>query len=152
MADNFNRTGKVDKKSALKRFHNLPFDETAASWLTAIIESAEDAIISKTLEGIITSWNKSAQRIFGYTAEEIVGKSVLTLIPPDMQHEEKLIIGKIKAGDRIEHYETIRVAKDGRLINISLTVSPIKALDGTIIGASKIVRDISARKQTEAKL
>ncbi|HEX9927175.1 MAG TPA: ATP-binding protein [Pyrinomonadaceae bacterium] len=152
MADNFNRTGNVDKTSALKRFHNLPFDETAASWLTAIIESAEDAIISKTLEGIITSWNKSAQRIFGYTAEEIVGKSILTLIPPDMQHEEKLIIGKIKAGDRIEHYETIRVAKGGRLINISLTVSPIKALDGTIIGASKIVRDITARKQTEAKL
>ena len=152
MADNFNRTGNAGKKSGVKRFHNLPFDETAASWLTAIIESAEDAIISKTLEGIITSWNKSAQRIFGYTAEEIVGKSVLTLIPPDMQHEEKLIIGKIKAGDRIEHYETIRVAKDGRLINISLTVSPIKALDGTIIGASKIVRDISARKQTEAKL
>ncbi|HEX8287166.1 MAG TPA: PAS domain S-box protein [Pyrinomonadaceae bacterium] len=152
MADNFNRTGNAGKKSALKRFHNLPFDETAASWLTAIIESAEDAIISKTLEGIITSWNKSAQRIFGYTAEEIIGKSVLTLIPPDMQHEEQVIIGKIKAGDRIEHYETIRVAKDGHLINISLTVSPIKALDGTIIGASKIVRDISARKQTEAKL
>ncbi|HEX8396682.1 MAG TPA: PAS domain S-box protein [Pyrinomonadaceae bacterium] len=152
MADNFNRTGNAGKKSGVKRFHNLPFDETAASWLTAIIESAEDAIISKTLEGIITSWNKSAQRIFGYTAEEIVGKSVLTLIPPDMQHEEKLIIGKIKAGDRIEHYETIRVAKDGRLINISLTVSPIKAPDGTIIGASKIVRDISARKQAEAKL
>ncbi|HEX8565589.1 MAG TPA: ATP-binding protein [Pyrinomonadaceae bacterium] len=152
MADNFNRTGNAGKKSGLKRFHNLPFDETAASWLTAIIESAEDAIISKTLEGIITSWNKSAQRIFGYTAEEIVGKSVLTLIPPDMQHEEQVIIGKIKAGDRIEHYETIRVAKDGHLINISLTVSPIKALDGTIIGASKIVRDISARKQAEAKL
>src|SRR4028119_1358855 len=109
MADNFNRTGNADKKSGLKRFHNLPFDETAASWLTAIIESAEDAIISKTLEGVITSWNKSAQRIFGYTAEEIIGKSVLTLIPPDIHHEENLIIGKIKNGEPIEHYETIRV-------------------------------------------
>jgi PAS domain S-box-containing protein len=152
MSDNINRTGNVDKTSALKRFHNLPFDETAVSWLSAIIESAEDAIISKTLEGIITSWNQSAQRIFGYTEKEIVGKSILTLIPPHMHHEEQLIIGKIKAGDRIEHYETIRVAKDGHLVDISLTVSPIKALDGTIIGASKIVRDISARKQTEAKL
>ncbi|HEX8195390.1 MAG TPA: PAS domain S-box protein [Pyrinomonadaceae bacterium] len=152
MPDNTKRTGKLDKTSALSRFHNLQFDETAPGWLSAIIESAEDAIISKTLEGIITSWNKSAQRIFGYTEEEIVGKSVLTLIPPDMQHEEKIIIGKIKSGERIEHYETVRVTKDGRLIDISLTVSPIKAPDGKIIGASKIVRDISARKQAEAKL
>jgi len=152
MPDNIKRTGKSDKTSALSRFHNLPFDETAPGWLSAIIESAEDAIVSKTLEGIITSWNKSAQRIFGYTEEEIIGKSVLTLIPPDMQHEEQIIIGKIKSGERIEHYETVRVTKDGRLIDISLTVSPIKAPDGKIIGASKIVRDISARKQAEAKL
>ncbi|HEX9962124.1 MAG TPA: ATP-binding protein, partial [Pyrinomonadaceae bacterium] len=149
MSDKNNQTGK---EAGQNRIDQLPFKETAPSWLTAIIDSAEDAIISKTLEGVITSWNKSAQRIFGYMAEEIIGKSVLTLIPPDLQHEENLIIGKIKSGERIEHYETIRVRKDGRLINISLTVSPIKDLNGKIIGASKIARDITARKLIEAKL
>src|SRR5829696_4436791 len=101
-------------------------DKALTAWLEAIIESADDAIISKTLDGILTSWNQAAQDIFGYTADEAIGQSVLMLIPPDLRDEEKMILSKIRAGDRIEHYETIRVAKDGRRINVSLTVSPIK--------------------------
>ena len=123
-----------------------------AAWLAAIIESAEDAIISKTLDSIITSWNAGAQRVFGYTDDEIIGKSILQLIPPDRQHEETLILDKIRQGERIEHYETIRVRKGGELIDVSISVSPIKAPDGTIIGASKIARDISNRKQIEKRL
>jgi PAS domain S-box-containing protein len=121
----------------------------AAYWLSAIIESADDAIISKTLEGIITSWNRGAERIFGYTAAEVIGKSVTILIPPDHINEEPEILRRIKSGERVEHYETVRLTKDGRAIDISLTVSPIEARDGTIIGASKIARDISQRKQAE---
>ena len=123
-----------------------------SAWLAAIIESAEDGIISKTLDSIITSWNKSAERIFGYTADEIIGKSITILIPQDRQDEERIILDKIKKGERIEHYETIRVRKDGTLINVSLSVSPIKTEDGKIIGASKIVRDITSRRQIEKNL
>ncbi|HEY8562874.1 MAG TPA: ATP-binding protein [Pyrinomonadaceae bacterium] len=123
-----------------------------SAWLAAIIESAEDAIVSKTLDSIITSWNKGAERVFGYAADEIVGKSVLLLIPPDRQNEENLILEKIRSGKRIEHYETIRVRSDGTLIDVSLSVSPIKTPDGKIVGASKIARDISARKQIERRL
>jgi PAS domain S-box-containing protein len=126
----------------------------AQYWLNALIESADDAIISKTLEGIITSWNKGAQRIFGYTADEVVGKSVLILIPPDHHNEEPMILRRIRSGERVEHYETIRKAKDGSLIDISLTVSPIKDENGKIIGASKIAREITdikrAKKQIQA--
>ncbi|HYG10388.1 MAG TPA: PAS domain S-box protein, partial [Pyrinomonadaceae bacterium] len=129
-----------------------PAGKNAASWLTAIIESADDAIVSKTLEGIITSWNQGAQRIFGYTAEEVIGKPVAILIPEDHQDEEPTILSRIRRGERIEHYETIRMRKDGTLIDISLTVSPIKDPDGVIIGASKIARDISERKRAEAQL
>jgi PAS domain S-box-containing protein len=125
-------------------------DEKAlTAWLEAIIESADDAIISKTLDGILTSWNKAAQHIFGYTADEAIGQSVLMLIPNELRDEETMILSKIRAGDRIEHYETVRVAKDGRRVNVSLTVSPIKAPDGKIIGASKILRDITRQKQIE---
>jgi PAS domain S-box-containing protein len=126
--------------------------ELARPWLSAIIESADDAIISKTLSGIITSWNRGAERIFGYTADEIVGKSVTILIPPDHVDEEPSILARLKAGERIEHYETVRARKDGSLVEISLTVSPIRAADGTIIGASKVARDISERKQAEQAL
>lgn len=122
------------------------------AWLAAIIESAEDAIVSKTLDSIITSWNEGAQRVFGYSSEEIVGKSVTILIPPDRQNEETLILEKIRKGERIEHYETTRLRKDGTPIEVSLSVSPIKAPDGKIVGASKIARDISVRKQIEKKL
>ena len=123
--------------------------ELAKYWLSAVIESADDAIISKTLGGIITSWNRGAERIFGYTSDEIVGKPVTLLIPPDHIDEEPTILARIKAGERIDHYETVRVAKDGSLVDISLTVSPIKDASGTIIGASKVARDIGARKHAE---
>ena len=129
------------------------YDQAAtAGWLAAIVESADDAIVSKTLQGIITSWNKGAERIFGYKPEEAIGQSVLMLIPPDHHNEEPAIIDRIKKGEKIDHYETVRLTKDGRLINISLTVSPIRTEDGTIIGASKVGRDITAWKHAETRL
>jgi PAS domain S-box-containing protein len=131
---------------------DLPSADMASSWLAAIIESADDAIISKTLDGIITSWNPGAERIFGYAANEIIGKSVTILIPPDHVNEEPEILGRIKSGDRVDHYETVRVRKDGRLLDISLTVSPIRNKEGKIIGASKVARDISERKRTQESL
>jgi PAS domain S-box-containing protein len=121
----------------------------ASSHLSAIIESSDDAIISKNLGGIIQSWNKGAERIFGYTSEEIIGRSITTLIPSDKLNEETEIISRIKRGERIGHYETIRVRKDGTPVEISLTISPIKDHNGTIIGASKIARDISQWKEAE---
>jgi PAS domain S-box-containing protein len=135
----------------LKEHRTTPFlaSEVARYWLSAIIDSADDAIISKTLEGIITSWNTGAERIFGYTADEVIGKPVTILIPADHLDEEPEILRRIRADERVEHYETVRVRKDGTEIDISLTVSPIKASDGTIIGASKIARDISERKRAE---
>ena len=120
-------------------------------WLEAIIESADDAIISKTLDGTLTSWNKAAENIFGYTADEVVGKPVLMLIPPHLHQEEVMILSKIRAGERVEHYQTVRVTKDGRLIDVSLTVSPIRDEDGKVIGASKILRDITEQKRIEAE-
>lgn len=126
--------------------------DVAAYRLAAIVESSEDAIISKTLEGVITSWNAGAERLFGYRPEEIVGKSILTLIPPDRHAEEDKIIGRIRRGDRLEHFETVRQRKDGSLFDISLTVSPIKRPDGSIVGASKIGRDITERKKSELML
>ena len=131
---------------------NLQSPELAQYWLTALIESADDAIISKTLEGIITSWNQGAQRIFGYTADEVIGKSVTILIPEDHLDEEPVILARLRAGQRIEHYETVRVHKDGRLIDISLTVSPIRGPNGQIVGASKIARDITEQKQARRAL
>jgi PAS domain S-box-containing protein len=135
-----------------KNSNPLPREELAAPWLLAIIESADDAIISKTLEGIITSWNRGAERIFGYTADEVIGKPVTILIPPDHLDEEPDILRRIKAGERVEHYETVRLRKDGTPIDISLTVSPIKGADGKVIGASKIARDISEQRRTNEAL
>lgn len=118
--------------------------------LAAIVESSDDAIISKQLDGTITSWNRAAERLFGYTADEIIGRSVLTLIPEDRHDEEAEIIGRIRRGERLEHFETQRRHKSGALIEISLTVSPIKrSSDGMIVGASKIARDISQKKHAE---
>ena len=134
------------------KFENLRSPELAPYWLSAIIESADDAVISKTLDGIITSWNKGAERIFGYTADEIIGKPVTILIPHDYQDEEPAILARLRAGDRIEHYETVRLRKDGRQIFISLTVSPIKGPNGEIVGASKIARDITEQKQARRAL
>jgi len=123
----------------------------ASRRLAAIIESSDDAIVSKDLNGTIMSWNASAERLFGYTAEEIVGKSIITLIPPDRQHEEPRILEQIRRGQRIDHYETVRRRKDGSLFDISVTVSPLKDEDGKIIGASKIARDITDRIQNERR-
>ena len=126
--------------------------EQASLRLAAIVESSEDAIISKNLNGIITSWNQGAERLFGYTADEVIGKSILLLIPPERHDEEFSILERIRRGQRIEHYETIRQRKDGRLLHISLTVSPIRDANGNIIGASKIARDITRRKHVELAL
>lgn len=134
------------------QFNNLKSPELAPYWLSAIIESADDAVISKTLDGIITSWNSGAQRIFGYTADEVIGKPVTILIPEDHEDEEPTILARLRAGERIEHYETVRIRKDGRLIDISLTVSPIRGPNGQIVGASKIARDITERKQARKEL
>jgi PAS domain S-box-containing protein len=144
--------GLPDDTEVEERVANLQSPELAPYWLEAIIDSADDAIISKTLNGVITSWNKGAERIFGYTAEEAIGQSVTMLIPADHTDEEPMILSRLRRGERIEHYETVRVRKDGTLVDISLTVSPIRSPDGTIIGASKIARDISDRKNAEATL
>jgi PAS domain S-box-containing protein len=120
--------------------------------LAAIVEASDDAIASKDLNGIITSWNKSAARLFGWEAEEIVGRSVLTIIPEALQGEEAEILRKLRAGERIDHYETQRLHKNGHLVEVSLTVSPICDVKGRIIGASKIARDISERKRLEKAL
>lgn len=124
----------------------------ALRWLAAIVDSSDDAILSKDLTGIITSWNTGAARIFGYSADEVVGKPVTILMPPERFNEEPGILARIHKGERIDHYETIRRRKDGTLLDISLTVSPIKDAEGRIIGASKIARDISDQKRSEKAL
>ncbi len=121
--------------------------EQVGQLLASIIESSDDAILSKTLDGMIITWNRGAERLFGYTAEEVVGKSVTILIPQNRHDEEPKILERIARGERIEYYETIRRRKDGSLIDISLSVSPIKDADGKVIGASKIARDISERRR-----
>jgi PAS domain S-box-containing protein len=123
------------------------FAQNPAVWLAAIVESSDDAIIGKTLDSVIRSWNAGAARIFGYTAEEIVGRSVLMLIPPELHHEEPEILARLVRGERIEHFETTRVRKDGTLLEISLSVSPIRDSSGKVIGAAKIARDITEPKR-----
>jgi PAS domain S-box-containing protein len=123
--------------------------EQARALLAGIVDSSEDAIVSKSLDGIITSWNQAAERMFGWTAEEAIGKSIVMIIPQELRQEETMILGKLRKGERLEHFETIRVTKHGRRLNISLTVSPIRNKDGKIIGASKIARDITDRVQAE---
>jgi len=119
-----------------------------AGLLSAIVESSDDAIISKDLNGTITSWNKSAERIFTYRAEEIIGQSVLKLIPPELVPDEARIVEVLNQGYRVDHYETIRLRKDGTRVPVSLTVSPIKDASGAVVGASKVVRDITAQQQS----
>ena len=115
--------------------------------LVAIIESSDDAIVSKTLDGLIQTWNKGAERIFGWTAEEVIGKPITILIPPERQQEEPKILARLRLGERVDHFETIRQTRDGRLINVSVTISPVRDVTGRIIGASKIARDITLQKQ-----
>jgi PAS domain S-box-containing protein len=120
--------------------------------LAAIVESSDDAIVSKTLDGVIRTWNKGAERIFGYTAAEAVGKHITMLIPPDRTGEEDEIIARLKRAERIDHYETLRVCKDGTCLDVSLTISPIRDGSGQIVGASKIARDVTSRKRMEEAL
>lgn len=123
--------------------------EQTALQLASIVESSDDAIISKDLNGIIMSWNQGAEQLFGYSAAEAIGKPVTILIPSDRIDEEPGILQRIRRGERIHHYDTLRRRKDGSLVNISLTVSPVKDANGNIIGASKIARDISERKRAQ---
>src|SRR5215469_16455168 len=127
---------------------DLPAD-AITEFFRAIVDSSDDAIVSKTLEGIITSWNRGAENIFGYTAAEAIGQHITLIIPPERHPEEDHVLASIRRGEKIDHFETVRQAKDGRRLHILLTVSPIKDGDGRIIGASKVARDITARKQAD---
>ncbi len=118
----------------------------------AIVESSEDAIISKTLDGVIRSWNAGAERLFGYSRQEAVGRSITLIIPPERQDEDRAILDQLCRGERVEHFETVRVSKDGRRLDISLTISPVCDDTGHVIGASKIARDISEQKRAENAL
>lgn len=126
--------------------------EQASLLLGAIVDSSDDAIVSKDLNGMITSWNKGAERMFGYKAEEVIGKSITILIPPDRLEEEPHILGRIRQGEPVDHFETIRRRKDGTLLDISATISPVRDSQGKIVGASKIARDISGRKRAQAAI
>jgi PAS domain S-box-containing protein len=126
--------------------------EAAQARLAAIVESSEDAIVSKTLDGVVTSWNQGAERLFGYTAAEAVGRPITLIIPPERLDEEPAILARLRRGEWVEHFETVRVAKDGKRLDISLTISPVRDASGRVIGASKIARDITARKRAEAAL
>lgn len=129
--------------------HQAPESEIMAARLAAIVANSDDVILSKTLEGIVTSWNGGATRIFGYEPEEMIGQHISKIIPPELMDEEKDIIARLSRGERIEHFETVRVAKDGRRVAISLTVSPMRDSSGRIIGASKVARDITDRRRAE---
>ena len=140
---------------AINVFHDTPVLQHTAeadAMLAAIVDSSQDAIVSKTLDGIIQSWNAGAQRIFGYAADEMIGSPITRIIPPELQDEETRILEKIRKGERIEHYDTLRIAKDGRQIPVSLTISPIRDATGAIVGASKVARDISERVRAEEAL
>jgi PAS domain S-box-containing protein len=126
--------------------------DEARAWLAAIVDSSDDAIVSKTLDGIITSWNRAAERMFGYTAAEAVGQSITLIIPDDRIAEEEHVLSRLRAGLKIDHFETVRRTKDGRLLNISLTVSPIRNAHGEVIGASKVARDITERHRMAAAI
>ena len=127
-------------------------EEARIAHLAAVVDASSDAILSKSLDGTIRSWNASAERIFGYTADEMVGRNIRLLIPDERQAEEDEILARLRQGDYIEHYETVRLTKDGRPLDVSLSISPIRDSSGRITGASKIIRDISARRQAEEAL
>src|SRR5688500_14722808 len=125
--------------------------EVLQARLAAIIESSDDAIVSKDLNGVVQSWNEGAERLFGYTAAEMIGRPILPIIPPDRQQEEPEILARLRRGDRVDHFETIRRRKNGELIHVSVTISPIRDATGKIVGASKIARDITAMKNMIAE-
>jgi len=122
-----------------------------SQYLAAIVESSDDAILAKNLDGTLTSWNRGAEWLFGYTAEEAVGQPVTLIIPPDRLDEEPRILARLRKGERIDHFETVRRHKDGSLVDVSLTVSPIKAADGSVVGASKVARDITERRRASER-
>jgi len=126
--------------------------EQATLLLAAIVESSHDAIVSKSLNGVITSWNKGAERLFGYAAEEAVGQNITLIIPPERRDEERTIIEQLTRGERVDHFETVRMRKDGSLLDVSLTISPMKDASGRVVGASKLARDITERKRAEEAL
>src|SRR5579864_2294977 len=126
--------------------------DSANNLLAAIVDSSDDAIVSKSLDGIITSWNKSAEWLFGYTAEEAIGQHITLIVPADRLDEEATIIAQLKRGERIDHFETVRRRKDGTLLDVSLTISPVRDSTGRVIGASKVARDITEQKQGERAL
>ena len=126
--------------------------EEITGLLAAIVASSDDAIISKNLDGVITSWNKSAERIFGYTPEDAIGQHITLIIPPERHNEESDILGRLRRGERVDHFHTVRRRKDGSLLDVSLTISPVRDSSGHVIGASKVARDISAQKQAERAL
>jgi PAS domain S-box-containing protein len=127
-------------------------NEDQLRWLASIVDSSDDAIVSKNLDGVVTSWNRGAERIFGYSAEEAIGQPITLVIPKDRQDEERTILTRIRRGEHIDHFETVRRRKDGDLIVVSLTISPIKSANGEIVGASKITRDISAQKRSQEQI
>src|SRR5215213_76783 len=153
--------GKViyDASGNLLRLYGVGLDvterkraELARAHLAAIVESSEDAIVSKTLDGNVTSWNAGAVLLFGYSADEMIEQSITRIIPPELLYEEEEILSKLRRGERIEHYETVRVSKDGGRVNVSLSVSPVRDSHGRIVGVSKIARNITHRKRTERAL
>ena len=136
-----------------KRFENaLRESEQRLRWLASIVDSSDDAIISKNLDGIVTTWNSGAERVFGYTAKEAIGQPITIVIPQDRQDEERTILSRIRRGERIDHFETVRQRKHGSLIIVSLTVSPVKDAAGKIVGASKIARDITEQKRNQEQI
>jgi PAS domain S-box-containing protein len=126
--------------------------EQATRLLAAVVESSHDAIVSKNLHGVITSWNKGAERLFGYTAEEAVGQNITLIIPPDRRDEERTILARLTRGERVDHFETVRMRKDGSLLDVALTISPIRDAADRVVGASKLARDITERKRAEEAL
>jgi len=146
------RSARLDEMERIAAARGGDLSQIASLRLAAIVESSDDAIVSKDLNGIINSWNKGAERILGFTAEEVIGQPVTILIPADRQAEEVEILNRIRRGQRIEHFETLRRRKDGSLINVSLTVSPIKNELGEVVGASKIARDITERNRAEQEI
>jgi PAS domain S-box-containing protein len=131
---------------------DLRESEQELRWLASIVQSSDDAIVSKDLDGIITSWNNGAERVFGYTAEEAVGQPITIVISQDRQDEERTILARIRRGEHIDHFETVRQRKDGSLVVVSLTISPVKNADGAIVGASKIARDITEQKRSQEQI
>lgn len=139
--------GRAEDMTQTKADHQKPAPLDASAWLASIVENSEDAILSKTLSGMILSWNEGAEKLFGYTAQEAIGQSITIIIPQERLHEEDAIIESIKAGRRVDHFETVRRRKDGTMVDVSLTISPVRDGEGKLLGASKVARDITQARR-----